>query len=261
MANQSNQNDNPAETADLMGYEQNTEVVTPQETTEPKDTQAIINDAIKEVTVGEDGKLVYPEGMDPMLKAAVAASKSFRDTQSGFTKAQMSLKESESENIFLKEQLAKQVGTLELTPEKAKELDDLMYTNPKAWRQEMNKLEAQASGQYDTQIEEVRTKSRADAELERRVNVLKEFNVGRETAITPDTLDNDIPARITNKLADGNITFEEYLEEVSTYLTKGKVVAQADPTTTTDLNKANGSSTAQPQTKKDGELDYADIAF
>ena len=261
MANQSNQNDNPAETADLMGYEQNTEVVTPQETTEPKDTQAIINDAIKEVTVDEDGKLVYPDGMDPMLKAAVAASKSFRDTQSGFTKSQLSLKESESENSFLREQLAKQNQTLGLTPEKAKELDDLMFTDPKAWRIEMNKLDAQASGQYDTQIAEVRQKSGAEFELERRINVLKDYNVGRKTEITPDVLDNDIPARITNKLADGNITFEEYLEEASEYLSKGKVVVTETPAKTVDLNKANGSSTAQPQTKQEGELDYANVVF
>ena len=262
MENQSNPNDNPAETADdTMGYGDSAVETGAETPSQPLDTQTIINNAVKEVTVDDNGKLVYPDDMDPMLRAAVAATKSFRDTQSGFTKAQMSLKESESENGFLKERLGKESKALGLTPEKAKELDNLMYTDPKAWRAELNKLESEASNQYDTQIAEVRKKTGAEAELERRVNVLGDFNVGRETAITPDTLDNDVPARITNKLADGNITFEEYLVEVAEYLGKGKVVKQVVPTKTTDLNKANGGSAAQPQTKEEGELDYSDVAF
>ncbi len=57
-----------------------------------------------------------------------------------------------------------------------------------------------------------------DDELQRRYDYLDEFNEGREVPITPELLDDDIPPRITNKLAKGEITFEKYLDEVSEYL-------------------------------------------
>ena len=164
MANQSNQNDKSADTArDNMGYAKAPETTLP-ETSTAKDTQTIINDAVKQVTVDDNGKYVYPADMDPVLKAAVAATKSYRDNQSGFTKSQQGLKESEAENVLLRERLAETTKVpLELTPERAKELDDLMYIDPTAWRLEMNKLEQQSSiaatEALDTVTKEARTKA------------------------------------------------------------------------------------------------------
>ena len=59
-------------------------------------------------------------------------------------------------------------------------------------------------------------------ELARRYKYLDEFNIGREVPITPEILDEIIPYAITEKLAKGEITFEEYLAEASEYLAKGK---------------------------------------
>ncbi len=61
-----------------------------------------------------------------------------------------------------------------------------------------------------------------DVEIERRYKYLDQFNIGREVPITPEMLDNDIPPMITDKLADGTVTFEEFLDEVSEYLDKEK---------------------------------------
>ncbi len=55
-------------------------------------------------------------------------------------------------------------------------------------------------------------------ELQRRYDYLDEFNIGRKVPITPEILDEHTPASITNKLARGEITFEEYLDEASDYL-------------------------------------------
>ena len=57
-------------------------------------------------------------------------------------------------------------------------------------------------------------------ELRMRYEYLDEFNIGREVPITPEMLDDVIPYEITEKLAEGEVTFEEYLDEVSQYLDK-----------------------------------------
>lgn len=250
----------PASTADdNMGYPKAPETTLP-ETSAAKDTQTIINEAVKEVTVDEKGKYVYPENMDPMLKAAVAATKSYRDNQSGFTKSQQSLKEAEAERDALREKLATHaVQPLELSTADQTELDKLYVDNPDAWRAKMNKLELESKQaiqtELDTVTEEVRTKAGDKYELERRYEYLDKFNEGREIPITPEILDTDVPPRITKQLAEGKITFENYLDEVSEYLLKGKVVGGAKAEVTTDLNKSGGSSA--PIAPKEGEIDYS----
>ncbi len=261
---------------DLMGYEgqldtTETEVATAPANT-PEDVQALINKTVKEVTVDEKtGKYIYPEGIDPVLKAAVAATKSYRDNQSGFTKSQQSLKETEAEVQALREKLAKFTSkSLELSTEDRQELETLKTSDPDAWRVKMNQLEQESKqtiqDELDEATEEARQKASGEYELKRRYEYLDEFNRGREEAgkpvITPELLDTDVPPRITKKLADGKVTFEEYLDEVDSYLSKIKKVAKEIPEETTDLNKLNGSSTPSDDTKeKQGEIDYASMTF
>ena len=254
-------------TEDLMGYETAVAPVTLPETKAPADTQTLINEAVKEVTVDDNGKYVYPENMDPMLKAAVAATKSYRDNQSGFTKSQQSLKETEAENVALKEQLASSVRKpLELSTEDQTALDLLYTSDPQAWRAKMNMLEQQSADAVHEELTGVtdtaRQKAGDEYELQRRYEYLDTFNEGRETPITPDTLDNEVPPRITQKLAKGEVTFEEYLAEVDTYLSKGKTVSKETPADTTDLNTSNGSATPSdtPQ-KESGSMDYSQTTF
>ena len=253
-----------AETTDQMGYEGQV----PTETTLPAtsnagDVQTLINDAVKEVTVDDNGKYVYPEGMDPVLKAAVAATKSYRDNQSGFTKSQQSLKETEAENEALKSQLAKNVQKpLELYKEDQLELDKLYTEDPTAWRHRVNALEQQAQDavteELTTATDEAKQKAGSEFELQRRYDYLDYVNKGRgDKPITTDMLDNDVPARINNKLANAEVTFEEYMTEVAEYLDAGKVVAKSEVGGTTDLNQAGGSTTpSQKAIEEQGVLDY-----
>lgn len=246
---------------DNMGYPEAPETTLPETSTAP-DTQTIINDAIKQVTVDDSGKYVYPENMDPVLKAAVAATKSYRDNQSGFTKSQQALKESEAVNEALQKQIANTNTPLELTPEVKQELSELLQTDPNAWRRKVNELEAEHSSKTEELTEEARTKARGESELERRYSHLEQVNIGRKNPITPELLDTDIPPRITQKLADGDVTFENYIAEVVEYLDAGKVVSKTGDTTTTDLNKANGSEEPSEADKtKQGELDYSNMTF
>ena len=254
---------------DMMGYEPpKEETVTPQETEATKETpQETVNRMMKEVKLDENGKIIYPDDIDPMLKIAMATTKSYRDTQSAYTKNQQSAKELEAERDALREKLATHSQKpLELTTEQQSELDKLYVDNPQAWRAKMNMLEKQSSdaiqAELDTVTKEVTEKAGAEFELARRYSYLEEFNSTRgDNQITTDILDNDIPARINNKLANSEVTFEEYLVEVSDYLGAGKVVSKETPAQTTDLNKANGGAVASGTTKEEGQIDYSQQSF
>ncbi len=259
-------NETKPTTEDLMGYENQIEhapETSLPDTSNAEDVQTVINKAVKEVTVDDNGKYVYPENMDPMLKSAVAATKSYRDNQSGFTKSQQSLKETEAENEALRKQLATFTSkSLELSQADKAELETLKTSNPDEWRRKLNSLETEAKTTIQTKLdettEEARQKASGDFEIKRRYEYLDTFNENREHPITPEVLDSDIPPRITNKLAEGTVSFEEFLDEVSEYLDSGKVVSSTPDVTTTDLNKANGSSKPSESAKKEqGEIDYS----
>jgi len=253
---------------DMMGYEsQPTEETKPEATSTKETPQDTLNRMMKEVKTDEQGKIIYPDDIDPMLKLAMANAKSYRDTQSAYTKNQQSTKELEAERDALREKLAvHSQKPLELTTEQQTELDKLYVDNPNAWRAKMNMLEKQSSDaiqeELDTVTKEVTEKAGAEFELARRYSYLDEFNSTRgDNQITTDILDNDIPARINNKLANSEVTFEEYLTEVSDYLGAGKVVSKEAPAQTTDLNKANGGAVASGTTKEEGQVDYSSMTF
>ncbi len=252
---------------DLMGYEDQIEhapETSLPDTSNATDVQSIINKAVKEVTVDDNGKYVYPENIDPMLKAAVAATKSYRDNQSGFTKSQQSLKEAEAVVEALQEQIASSTTKpLELSREDQTELDTLYTNDPQAWRARMNMLEKQSNDAVQTKLDEAtevaRTKAGGAYELQQRYDHLDTFNSSREVPITPDMMDNDVPPRITNQLAKREITFSEYLDAVAKYIDTDKKVSNTGAeTTTTNLNMANGSSSPSKDDKvKQGEIDYS----
>ena len=158
---------------------------------------------------------------------AEIAEKRRRDTQAAYTKSQQKLKAIEAENAKLKEQLEARLK-VELTPEDQDRLDELKYEDLEAWREEMNKIESrhisEARANLDELTGEARKAAEQEFELERRRQVLEEFNASVETPITDEIIANEIPPRITKKLAEGTITFEEFLSEVSDYLGTGKVV-------------------------------------
>jgi len=199
------------------------------------------------------------------MQMIVATEKKFRDSQSGYTKSQQALKESGAENKVLLDKLSAGIP-LELSDQDSERLDALKFSDPDAWRTEMNKLEStHQSGnakRFDDVIGEAKTKAGAQFELERRINVLKEFNVGRKTEVTPTLLDSEIPPRISNKLAEGKVTFEEYLSEVDTYLSKGKVVEKLDPSSTKDINDVTGTQTpSAAAAEAQNAIDYGQMTF
>lgn len=173
------------------------------------------------------------------------AEKRRRDTQAAYTRGQQELKMLKAE----REALEKQIGTLNLTVKQDEELEDLKFKDPDAWRQRINELEQEAVASRQQAISQATAEARRQAELERRAQVLQEFNAEHpELQITDEVIANDIPPRITNKLERGEVTFEEFLEEAKSYLETPKKVASGEtPPPEPDLGKVGGRDTASEQ--------------
>lgn len=210
--------------------------------------QSEVNELVKQVTVSEDGKFVYPDGTPEHLRLAIASEKKFRDTQSSYTKTNQALKDAEDEIQALREQVAKQSTAGALSEEDTERLEELKYSDPEEWYKERLRLENQAT-QSLTKVQQEQ-KARRDA--------LSAVNAGRETPITVDVLDNDVPPRINNKILKGEITFEQYLAEVVSYLDKGRVVA--NPTLTGDTKLPSGGSTNLTSVDTP-QIDYSKLTF
>jgi len=216
----------------------------------PTNTSSIVEEVntILNNSKGE-GKLVIPDDASPHVADLARAEHKFRSTQAGYTKQSQRVKELEAENVVLRDNLAPQV-----TPEEAARLEELKYTDPDAWHKALVAQETPDLGK------DARTKAGHAYELERRGEVLAEFNQGRAVPITNEVVQNDIPPRITNKLEDGSITFEEFLDEVSTYMSKGKAIANPADMGQTDIGDIAGGDIPT----KDGPITetgrYVDLA-
>ncbi len=182
-----------------------------------------------------------PEDADPALLYAANAEKRRRDTQSQFTKQQQQLKAAETRANKLAEKL--EASIMESLPLKQQtRLEELKNTDPDAWRTELTKLEANAKGELAKELETITAEASKVSEEERRLAVLAQFQE-ENPDITPEMIDEDVPPRITKKLANGTITFEQFLEESAKFLRAGKVI---DPGETApsfvDLGKGAGGS-------------------
>jgi Skp family chaperone for outer membrane proteins len=217
------------------------------------DVQTQVSSIVSNITSDDEGNYIFPEDVEltPELKFAATAEKRRRDTQTSYTKNQQALKALEAEKASLLEQLSNS-NKPSFTAEEQEELDNLMYEDPQAWRQKVNQLESQKLNESRAKLEELTGEARRAAEqtyeLERRSQVLQEFNDSTSTPISAETIANEVPPRITRKLEEGKISFEDFLQEVHTYINKGKVVE--NPSTINQPNMGNLGGGVTPKDMK-----------
>jgi len=220
---------------------------TPEAPTPPTYEEQV-NDALSKFADDGTGKMVLPAelNLDEGLRYSVMAEKRRRDTESALSKAKSSLTSATAERDALQKRATATVP-LVLSAEKAAELAELQLTDPEAWRQEVNAMETAASSALSEELTTLSTNAAQAAEQTRRIGVLAEFNLQHPGAeVTDATLASDIPPRISNKLKDGKISFEEFLTEASDYISKGKTTARATPSTEPNLGDAGGNSSGEP---------------
>lgn len=207
--------------------------------------QTKVNSALEGLTKNEEtGKYEFPEDLSEDVRIAADAERRRRDTQSAYSKKAQENKSLEAENEKLKSLLAEKT-TVSLSNEEKEELDELKYSDPEAWRRKMNDLEAKAGEDLQNTLGEISTEAGKSAELVQRQQLLDAYNEAHPGAeLTDEVIKNDIPPRITNKLANGEITFKQFLDEVTVYRS-GFKVGQEEVDNPTNLGEVGGGSEAQ----------------
>lgn len=166
------------------------------------------------------------------------AEKRRRDTQAAFTKSQQALKAREAEL-----QVLKTTGPA-ITPEVAKELEDLKFKDPDAWKSRLDKIQDEHNATIAAKTKELTDQVVNQSELERRASVLAEFNTANPgLVITDEVIQYDIPPRITKELAEGKVSFEDFLVKVKEYLSTPKKVKADGVEQQPNLSKEGGGST------------------
>lgn len=159
--------------------------------------------------------------------------KRFKDTQSAYTKSQQELKAAKAKLEAL-EKLTQPVVQLDEATQA--QLDELKYSNPEAWRDKMNSLEAEAKLKHLSVLSEAEKIAMQQAELEQRAQILSEYNSKHpQNPITDEVIMFDVPPRITKKLENGEISFEQFLTEAHNFLYAPKKVGDGNKT----LNQPN----------------------
>ena len=202
-----------------------------------------------------------PSTVDSSQETKIDFEKRFKDTQAAFTKSQQALKEKEARLEALEKLTQPKVELDEATKT---ELETLKYEDPDAWRIKVNQLESEAARKHQETLNEAGRLAAQQAELERRAQVLEEFNRSHPTLqITDEVIQYDVPPRITKKLENGEVSFEAYLEEVRDYLQAPKVIGDGNKTLNQpDLTRVGGDDKpSEGAVKADIVKDYKKIVF
>ena len=191
-----------------------------------------------------EGKLKFADDLDPLVKYAANAEVRRRDTQASYTKTQERNIALESENEQLANTWQQEVAK-SLTVDQQNELEELKHTDQEAWREKINSYESENTTRVQTKRSEIKVNATKQTELQRRTTMMEEHNLANpDYALTDDVIDNDIPPRITRKLANGEITFDEFIAQSHKYLSSGKVINQGDlAPNEPDLSKVGGAGT------------------
>lgn len=172
---------------------------------------------------------------------AEKAEKRRRDTQAAYTKSQQELAQLKATVAVLERTAKPQVDQAKLA-----ELEDLKFSDPDAWRVKVNSLEAEVLKQHEA---EIATAAKNLSDYEIRQATLEEF---KATHPGFELSDDDIPPRIAKKLAEGKVSFEEFLEEVHSYLTAPRVVGETAKTLEQpNLSKVGGGNTPSQAAKSE----------
>lgn len=204
-----------------------------------------------------------PEDLDPVLAFAVNAEKRRRDTQSAYTKSNLEAKKLRTANEKLLSSWESD-AVKALSPTEQAELDELKVQDPDKWRDRLNELESTKRSSVASKAKEFDEEANQMTALEQRAETLEQFNTANpEYAITDEVIENDIPPRLTKKLANNEIEFGDFLEECKKYMSKGKVIQQPDkPLDDPDLSSVAGGATPseESRTKQDKD-DYANEIY
>ena len=203
----------------------------------------------------------------PESTQQVDYEKRFKDTQAFATKVAQEKADAIRELNELKAELSvlKETAKPSLTidAQTQSELEDLKYSDPDAWRTKVNELEQKANLEFNSKIAEAKQLSTQQLELQRRANVLAQFQTEHpDVEFTDELLHLDIPQRIVKELENGKVTYEEFLNNVYNYVKAPKVIGSTNKTLEQpDLSKIGGDDTPTKNTNKNLKQTYENMEF
>ena len=160
------------------------------------------------------------ENIQTQQEQTIDWEKRFKDTQAAFTKSRQELAATKAELLA-----AKEMQQFTMPADVKARLDELKFSDPDAWRVEMNAFEQSKTAKFN-EISANNTQAiLSELNQEDRVQTLKEFNSLHGVEITESLLQNEIPNRIHNELNSGAIDYATYLAKCVTYLNTPKVIA------------------------------------
>lgn len=215
-----------------------------------------------------------PEGnnvttTDTPESTQVDYEKRFKDTQAFATKIAQEKAEKERELNELKAELSVLKETanpsLNIDAQMQSELEDLKYSDPDAWRVKMNELELKSRQEFNSKIDEAKQLSSQQLELQRRANILDQFQTKHpDVAFTDELLNLDIPRRIVKELEEGKVSYEEFLNNVYNYVKHPKVIGSTTKTLEQpNLSKVGGDDTPTKNSSSNQNIikTYEDMEF
>lgn len=224
--------------------------------------EAQVNTAVKQLIQTEDGLWEFPSDTEisPDVKYAAGLEKRRRDTESALGKSRQQLKAEEAVRKALENKVS---ASPAIDAETQAVLEELKFKDPDAWREQVNDLETKAKQALDTELQGLSSDASQQAELERRTQILTEFNKAHADApLTDDVLASEIPPRLTKQVSEGKITFEQFLVEAHNYVSAVKVIGTAKASSLPNLGAVGGGDTASDEAQAVQDIsDYDKAVF
>ena len=170
-----------------------------------------------ELAIDDTATLQEPEVKDAKVEEPVENDweAMFKATQAAYTKSRQEVAALKTKAAELEKQL--EGHQIELPQEVVDELEMLKHTDPEAWRQALNEIEAKRAKEIDSKIAQ-------EVEATRRESILEEYNRNNPGYELNDYVaENVLPASYLKRLNDGVISFDTFVKEASEYLYKVKV--------------------------------------
>ena len=153
-------------------------------------------------------------------QAQIDWEKRFKDTQAAFTKSRQELAATKAELLA-----AKEMQQFTMPADVKARLDELKFSDPDAWRVEMNAFEQSKTKKFEEAYTANTEAILSELNQADRVQTLQEFNSLHGVEITESLLQNEIPNRIHNELNSGTIDYATYLAKCVEYMRTPKVIA------------------------------------
>lgn len=230
-----------------------------EDTNSEKSSLGVDTQQVHQVYTSEfDTPVEEPEAQEEPVEEPVEEPKDwekmFKDTQAAYTKSRQEIAALKTKAAALEAELNKQ--GYEIEPEVAEELEMLKYTDPEAWRQKLNAIEASKAKAIDSKIA-------YEVETERRTQLLNEYNQANPNyQINDYVAQNVLPGSFLRRLDAGELTFEGFIAEASDYLKRVKI----GPGKSEKAGKPNpmrvldGGSSPTPN-GTDNDVSYQDAIF